>query len=173
MAFGHKAMMVFTPTLKLTSIILFSILIASLQVAGEACENPTNAQIENDVQAAFQKLAKAAQSLDTEGYFRLFSKDNFTALNADGTVTHSFQAFKDDFLKATKYLQAYDNLQFDNVKITPINCHTAILVNEYEATVTLTSGQKVHAAGAGTQVWVNTGGTWKLSHIASSHKSAL
>ncbi len=127
-------------------------------------------EIRTEVKAAFRGLAEASQTLDREKYFSYFDAEKYTALNENGVVLHSFDAFKEMYLPQLKYLENYQSLEFSNVKIDVIDASTAVLVNEYTATVTLTSGETVNAAGAGTQVWSKRTGSWKLVNVSSSTK---
>lgn len=153
------------------TIAVFSILWLS---ACSAKPNAMTAQRENEIRAevdtAFQGLANASKSLDHDKYFSYFDTGKYTALNENGAVLHSFTAFKDMYEPQLKYLESYQSLEFSNVKIDVIDASTAILVNEYTATVTLTSGETVNAAGAGTQVWSKHTGSWKLVNVSSSSK---
>lgn len=127
-------------------------------------------EIRGEVNAAFAGLAEASKTLNHEAYFSYFDAENYTALNENGEVLHSFKAFKDIYEPQLGYLESYQSLEFTNVKIDVIDATTAILVNEYEAIVTLTSGETVSAAGAGTQVWSKRTGSWKLVNVSSSAK---
>jgi len=127
-------------------------------------------EIRSEVSAAFQGLANASKTLDHEKYFSYFDAEKYTALNENGVVLHSFDAFKEMYLPQLKYLESYQSLEFSNVKIDVIDASTAVLVNEYKATVTLTSGEVVNASGAGTQVWSKRIGVWKLVNVSSSAK---
>ena len=133
----------------------------------EIKENETK----NAINQAFKGLTEAAKSLDVNQYAEFFYKEKFTALNADGTVTHSFEEFINGYSEGISALESYESLEFKNVKITVANSTTAILVNEYDAVVVLKSGDKVSAKGAGTQVWSKENGTWKLVSVSSSSKS--
>lgn len=132
--------------------------------------NDQEAAVAAEVTTAFQGLAEASQKLDHERYFSYFDAEKYTALNENGEVLHSFKTFKDIYEPQLAYLASYESLEFSNVKIDVIDASTAILVNEYEATVTLTSGETISAAGAGTQVWSKRTGTWKLVNVSSSSK---
>ena len=130
-------------------------------------------EIRGEVNAAFEGLAEASQTLNHEAYFSYFDAEKYTALNENGEVLHSFKAFKDIYEPQLGYLESYQNLEFNNVKIDVIDASTAVLVNEYEATVTLKSGETISAAGAGTQVWSKRTGSWKLVNVSSSAKPQL
>ena len=127
-------------------------------------------EIYTEVNSAFQGLVDASKSLDHEKYFSYFDAEKYTTLNEDGTVLHSLDAFREMYLPQQKYIKSYQSLEFSNVKIDVIDASTAVLVNEYTASVTLTSGETVSAAGAGTQVWSKRTGTWKLVNVSSSLK---
>lgn len=144
-----------------------------LQACGSYDIAPTrnnDATIRRSVEAHFMALADAAKLLDVERYMQFVDAEKFTGLNADGTVLHSSHEFADILRAEFPAIATYSSLIFDNVKITVINPMTAILVNEYTATVELTSGQIITASGAGTQVWSNTSGQWLLVNVSSSVK---
>jgi ketosteroid isomerase-like protein len=150
-------------------LLLFSITIlagCNRPVAGLAEQERED--IRQEITTAFDGLAAGAKSPDVNQYFDYFNKDKFTALNSDGTVTHSFEEFKKSYLDQTKSISKYESLDFKNVKITVVDKKTAILVNEYKAKVILNSGQSVEATGAGTQVWSKTDNKWKLVSVSSS-----
>jgi ketosteroid isomerase-like protein len=156
--------------------ILFTLVIASL-ITVSAC-SPTEStltyqqkkELSEEVNLAFEGLADAVKTLNHTQYFSYFDKDNYTALNPDGTVLHSFDAFKKMYLPQTVYIQDYQNLTFNNVKIDIIDPNTAVLVNEYTAEIALKSGDTIKASGAGTQVWSKRTGAWKLVNVSSSVK---
>ena len=93
-------------------------------------------------------------------------------MNEDGTVTSSYPNFRDAFTAGTGHIERYEKLTFAPVKVIVIDRLTAILINEYEATVTLKSGQLVHVRGAGSQVWNRASGEWLLVSVSSSNKSS-
>jgi ketosteroid isomerase-like protein len=127
------------------------------------------AQIEREVRAAFQGLAEAAEALDHDGYLAYFNREQYTSLNNDGTVTHDFATFSKDYLAQIAAVDRYESLTFDRVKVDVIHRDTAILVNEFKAVVFLTHGQRIEAAGGGTQVWARHGdGPWRLVSVSGS-----
>ncbi len=158
----------------LFSILVSTFLMSSLSKTSIARDSNEIDQkhIEQEIQAAFSALADAVRTLDTEKYFGFFDHDIYTALNADGSVTHSFDEFSASFIAQTNYVEAYKALDFHNIKITVVDLKTAILVNEYTAEVILQSGEILRAAGAGTQIWSKRTGSWKLIHVAGSAKPA-
>lgn len=125
---------------------------------------------EQEVHLAFKGLADAAEQLDHDQYFSFFDKEKFTALNHDGTVTHNFEDFQEAFLRQIAFIKSYSSLDFKNVKTVAIDAQTAVLVNEYNATLVLKNDDQVSASGAGTQVWSKSSGTWKLVNVSSSVK---
>ena len=126
--------------------------------------------IHNEVDQAFRRLVDSILSMDIEQYFSFFDHELYTALNANGSVTHSFKMFSDLFREQINYVEAYKALSFHNVKITVLDDKSAVLVNEFEAKVHLKEGQVISTAGAGTQVWSKHSGTWKLVHVANAEK---
>ena len=127
-------------------------------------------KIHEAINQSFTGLAAAAKSLDAYSYYKYFDADKHTSLNEDGTVTHSFKEFKKTYDVQIPYIKEYKSLEFSNVKITVVDKNTAILVNEYKAEVLMKSGDVITALGAGTQVWSNTTGEWKLVNVSSSTK---
>jgi len=127
-------------------------------------------EIVESVERAFAGLAEAAKSLDVDKYVEFFDKEKFTALNEDGTVTHTFEEFIETYLGQISSVKEYQSLEFLNVKITVVNANTAILVNEFKAKVVLKSGDVIAAGGAGTQVWAESDGNWRLVSVSSSSK---
>ena len=128
-------------------------------------------KVHTAVSQAFDELIIAAKLLDTSAYLNCLNKDNFTALNPDGTVTHSFEQFAATYCQQIAYCRQYNSLAFENVKVSPINETSAVLVNEFTAEVLLESGDVVVSKGAGTQVWQLAEGVWKLVHISTSIKA--
>ncbi len=144
-------------------------MIAPPSIANDCQEIPETETIA-EINHAFSGLVKAARSLDTKQYFNFFDHERYTALNSDGSVTHSFLEFQKNFSQQIAFIEAYKTLQFHNVKITVLDCKTALLINEYSATIKLKSNQIIQAEGAGTQLWSKKSGHWKLLHVAGSEK---
>ncbi|UTW54566.1 nuclear transport factor 2 family protein [Kordiimonas sp. SCSIO 12610] len=147
-------------------------ILAALPAQAQNCQEVPDQTIKATINKSFTDLAGAVKSLDSDKYFSFFDKDRYTALNSDGTVTHSFDVFQNSFNQQFQYIKAYNELNFQNVKITVLDCKTAVLVNEYSAKITLQSNQSITAEGAGTQIWSKAKGDWKLVHVASSQKPA-
>ncbi len=130
-----------------------------------------DAEIKSEIRSVFMGLTEAVKSLNIDRYFQFFDQGKFTSLNADGSVFHSLIDFEKTFREQTQFIERYETLEFEDVKVTVVNRTTAILVNEYHATVLLKTGDIVSASGAGTQVWSKVAGQWKLVHISSSAKN--
>ena len=128
-------------------------------------------EIKESVNRAFEGLVLVSKKLDFEAYIEYFDRENFTGLNADGTVVHSIEEFENTYRPHFSAIKSYQSLEFENVKITVINETTAILVNEFKARVEIESGDIVSASGGGTQVWSEINGDWKLVSVSSSAPS--
>ncbi len=128
--------------------------------------------LRDEVRGRFDSLVSAIRSLDSNRYFEHFDQARFTALNHDGTVTPAFDVFQHDFVKAFAGLKRYQSLEFQNLKISLIDANTAILINEYSATIELNSGAVTDVAGAGSQVWHKSADSWLLVSISSSARPA-
>ncbi len=153
-------------------IILFATLILSACASKQELVNDAQL-IESEITKRFNSLVEAAKTLDTDDYFNHFDKHRFTALNENGTVTHSFIGFQNNYLTGVESVENYQSLEFRNVKVSVINPRTAILVNEYKATIMLNTGSVVNFSGAGTQVWHKSDEIWKLVSVSSSAATPL
>ncbi|MFT5303511.1 MAG: ketosteroid isomerase-like protein [Mariniblastus sp.] len=125
-------------------------------------------EITNEVRTAFESLADAAQALDVERYLAFFDEQRYSGLNEDGSVSHSLAEFAPIIEQQFPELEKYLALEFSRVKITVINSTTAILVNEYSASVLLKSGDEASAEGGGSQVWSKDNGSWQLVCVSSA-----
>lgn len=131
-------------------------------------ESINHTQIESEILDAFKGLVDASRSLDSKRYFDYFDKENFSGLNADGTVWHSIKNLEDLILPGFSAVEKSISLEFNNVKVTVINQTTAILVNEYRQTLLLRNGSMLKQSGGGVQVWSKTAGAWKLVSVSAS-----
>lgn len=148
-------------------------IIAALFISsGMAQSKPLTAKeknaIKEEIQAEFEGLIEAAKSLDADQYLAYFDEDSFTGLNADGTVTHSLEAFARLYRQSLPLFESYEYLEFFRVKITVLSRDTAILVNEYQADIILKSEKTISVNGAGTQVWHRKNDEWLLVNVSSS-----
>lgn len=153
-----------------------NIVIVLLLIIASGCstikmKSDNNNQIESEVLEAFRGLAKAAEALDSNRYFEFFDKEKFTGLNSDGSVWHSFENLEVLISSGFPMIERSISLEFNKVKVTVINPITAILVNEYEQSILLKSGDVVKQSGGGTQVWSKSNGVWKLVSVSASEAS--
>jgi hypothetical protein len=125
-------------------------------------------ETETEVLAAFNGLVEASKSLNSDRYFEYFDKENFTGLNADGTVWHSISGLEAMIPAGFSMVEKITSLEFKNVKVTILNQTMAILVNEYTQSMLLKSGDVVTQSGGGTQVWFKRSGIWKLVSVSAS-----
>ncbi len=125
-------------------------------------------QIEAEVMAAFHGLVAASKALDIARYMAYIDKDKFTGLGADGKAWHSVGELERVIAAGFPAVQSIDALTFDKVKVTVINCSTAILVNQFEQRIVLKNGELISQAGGGVQVWTKSDEQWKIVSIAAS-----
>lgn len=128
-------------------------------------------RIKQDVMTQFESLVAASKSANTEAYFAHFDKTKFVGLNADGSNWNSIDDLRALVEPGFAAIEAVETLHFPNVKISVIDAHTAILVNEYQQSLVLKGGNKMSLAGGGTQVWSKASGTWKLVSVSASNSS--
>ena len=129
-----------------------------------------DAQIEKQVLAKFDSLVFAAKTLNTELYFQHFDDKRFVGLNSDGSNWNSLADLKPLITGGFNSIEKVVSLQFSNVKVLVIDEYTAILVNEFEQTIQLKSGDELSLRGGGTQVWSKHSGSWKLVSVSASNK---
>ena len=127
-------------------------------------------QVRKDVNLAFNGLVEAARKLDTKRYFDYFDHAKFVGLAADGSNWNSIEDFKKLIEPSFAMVERIESLSFPNVNISVIDANTAILVNEYQQTGVLNSGEPFAAAGGGTQVWSKSSGRWLLVSVSASNK---
>lgn len=128
------------------------------------------AKVELEVRQAFEGLVEGSRSLDLQAYLRFFDRERFVGLNSAGSNWNSFEAFANIVEPGFGALEKIESLTFPNVKVSVIDANTAVLVNEYEETLVLKSGQRLSLAGGGTQVWSKASGEWKLVSVSDSVK---
>ncbi|WP_448564692.1 nuclear transport factor 2 family protein [Thalassotalea ganghwensis] len=131
----------------------------------------TTQQIEKEVMHAFNGLVEASSALDMQRYFDYFDQEKFVGLSANGINWNSIDDLKALIEPSFAMVDKIESLTFTNVQISVIDSNTVILVNEYEQSVVLASGDKVKGAGGGTQVWSKASGSWKLVSVSASNKS--
>ena len=157
-------------------IVVFSMLLMVMAQAGIADEGSVPPTLDRgvivaEVQQAFEGLVEASKTLDVDRYLEFFDEELFTGLSDDGTVIDGFADLAVKYREMIHEVQEFRSLEFQNVKISVINETTAILVNEYEASVLLRSGDVVQAAGGGIQVWSWIDDQWKLVSVSASARS--
>lgn len=130
-------------------------------------------KVEQEVLAAFKRLTQAAQSLDSEAYFQHFDATAFVGLNSDGTTWQSLDDLKTLVKPGFNALESVDALNFTKVKVSVLDQETALLVNEYEQSMTTKNGAKISHAGGGLQVWSKRSGQWQLVAVSASDKAAF
>lgn len=145
-------------------------MVLALILVGKSSEASDIPQTELEVVAAFEQLVVASKRRDIEAYFELIDEEKFIGLNSDGTNFNNAGALRELVNSGVNAIERINRLDFTNVKVSVIDSNTAILVNEYEQTVTLRSGELVSFSGGGTQVWSKHSGVWKLVSISASNK---
>lgn len=148
---------------------LAALLAASAPVESSLLEG--DSVVVREVQGRFDALVEAAKTLDISLYMSFFDPDKFSGLRPDGRVYHSLSEFEQEYRAQVSAIEGYESLEFSRVKISAIDSATAVLVNEYRATVRLTDGDVASGAGAGTQVWSKASGRWLLVSVSSSSAS--
>ena len=128
-------------------------------------------QTKQEVLDAFKNLRTAASELDGERYFSLFDQSKFVGLNSDGSNWNNFEEFRALVEPGFGAIEKVNELTFPNVKVTVLDDNNAILINEYQQTMTLKDGTQATVAGGGTQVWSKHSGKWLLVSVSASNKA--
>ncbi|MEP1446105.1 MAG: nuclear transport factor 2 family protein [Paraglaciecola sp.] len=126
--------------------------------------------VQNEVMASFESLVQASRELNHDAYFEHFDTEKFVGLNSDGTNWNSIDDLSPLIINGFASIKAITQLKFTNLKISVIDQHTAILVNEYTQSMELKNGSLISSAGGGTQVWSKRTGAWKLVSVSASNK---
>jgi len=152
-----------------------SILVGGAILALAACSNASIpgsgiSSTQAEVVARFENLASAVKTGDQAAYLKHFNEEDFTALNANGKVTHDFDASRLTYTASAASIAKHHSLEFENVKVTVLEPTVALLLNEYSAEIELISGDIVTVSGAGEQVWHKSNKEWVLNHVSSSTK---
>ncbi|MBO6622690.1 MAG: nuclear transport factor 2 family protein [Balneola sp.] len=155
---------------KIIFLLAISMLLINCKVQDQKLTDTEKIQIKTEVGASFDSLVESTKVQDWEAYFAHFDQNNFTGLNADGTIWESFEDFKASVIPGFQMIASSDSLIFPVVKISLIDKNTAVLINEYEQKITLNGGQEIRVAGGGVQVWSRNSGKWKLVSISASSK---
>jgi hypothetical protein len=153
--------------MKYLSVLLLTSVIAFTNHAMASIEAGS---IESAILKQFESLVDASKKRDKEGYFAHFDEEKFIGLNSDGTNWNSLNDLKPLVETGFDMIARINSLDFTNVKISVIDANTAILVNEFNQEMVLTSGETVVVSGGGTQVWSKTSGSWKLVSVSASDK---
>jgi hypothetical protein len=159
-----------TTLTKTLTLLAISILLLNCKVQDQKLTEADKTQIKTEVSASFDSLVESTKAQNWEAYFTHFDQNNFSGLNADGTVWESFEDFKASIVPGFQMIERSDSLVFPVVKISVIDRNTAILVNEYQQIIILTGGEEVKASGGGVQVWSKISQEWKLVSISASSK---
>ena len=153
-----------------TILTLLIVLLTNNFVANVAADEFDASAIESEILKRFEELVAVSKSLDVDKYLEFFDAEKFTALNENGTVTHRFSAFSQNIRRNFAGFKGYKTIEFTNVKVAVLDANTAILVNEFQATVILNNNNEISVGGAGTQVWQKAEGQWLLVNVSSSPK---
>mgnify|MGYP001943045101 FL=1 len=157
--------------IKVAGIVCLMAILSSCRKEVNLSEEVRN-QVKKEVNQLFSQLVEASNALDAARYFEYIDADKFLGLNANGTNWNSIEDLKSLIYPSFDMVEKVEFLKFTNVQISVIDANTAILVNEYEQSILLKSGEVVKSAGGGTQVWSKASGNWKLVSVSASNKSA-
>ncbi len=76
---------------KTVFLLAIPILLINCSVQDQKLTEAENIQIKTEVRASFDSLVESTKVQDWESYFNHFDQNNFSGLNADGTVWESFE----------------------------------------------------------------------------------
>jgi|5_EtaG_2_1085323.scaffolds.fasta_scaffold02426_6 hypothetical protein len=96
-------------------------LLINCKVQDQKLTDTEKIQIKTEVGASFDSLVESTKVQDWESYFNHFDENNFSGLNADGTVWESFEDFKASVIPGFQMIESSDSLVFPIVKISLID----------------------------------------------------
>ncbi|MBU3003928.1 nuclear transport factor 2 family protein [Paraglaciecola arctica] len=148
----------------------FAIAVVTVAFSWLTYAETNTSMVQKEVMASFESLVQASKELNHEAYFEHFDTEKFVGLNSDGSNWNSIDELSPLIINGFASIKAITQLTFTNVKISVIDQHTAILVNEYTQSMELNNGHLLSSAGGGTQVWSKRTGAWKLVSVSASNK---
>ena len=128
-----------------------------------ATTDSSDQAIRNAVLETNDRMAKAANSLDLEGFFSYILDTDKGSIVQNGTVFKSRQeareAVKQGFMGVEKMER-----RFVNPQVTVISPEVVLLTSEGTLAATLTDGRTMEGRFAVSLVFVRKDGGWKLLH---------
>jgi uncharacterized protein (TIGR02246 family) len=119
--------------------------------------------IRNAVLETNDRMAKAANSLDIEGFFSYILDTDKGSIVQNGTVFKSRQEAKEAVKQGMMGVTKIDR-RFLNPQVTVISPEVALLTSEGTVAATLTDGRTMDGRFAVSLVFVRKEGQWKLLH---------
>ena len=109
------------------------------------------------------KMARAANSMDVDAFFKYIVDTDKCVIIQNGTVfktrEEALQAVKRGFMGIAKM-----DRRFDNPQVTVISPDVALLASEGTVSATLTDGRSMEARFAVSLIFVRRDGEWKVLH---------
>jgi uncharacterized protein (TIGR02246 family) len=109
------------------------------------------------------RMAKAADSLDLEGFFSYILDTDKGSIVQNGTVFKSRQEAKEAVKQGMMGVTKIDR-RFVDPQVTVISPELALLTSEGTVAATLTDGRTIEGRFAVSLVFVRKEGQWKLLH---------
>lgn len=109
------------------------------------------------------RMAKAANSLDVEGFFSFILDTDKGSIVQNGTVFRSRQEAKEAVKQGFMGVEKMER-QFLNPQVTVISPELALLTSEGTVAATLADGRKMDGRFAVSLVFLRKDGQWKLLH---------
>lgn len=132
----------------------------------DACQQTETLSVdEQQVCANFHNMVEDAIRLDVDAVLEHFQPEGYSAALA-GTLYRDYDSWAPVYRRDLGAVARIDHLEFPEVSVHTINTDTILLLNTYEETITLRSGEQVDLSGYGTQIWTRVGGVWRMIHIA-------
>jgi uncharacterized protein (TIGR02246 family) len=119
--------------------------------------------IRNAILETNARMAKAANSLDIEGFFSHMLDTDKGSIVQNGTVFKSRQEAKEAVKQGFMGVEKMER-RFVNPQVTVISPEVALLTSEGTVAATLTDGRSMEGRFAVSLVFVRKDGDWKLLH---------
>lgn len=132
----------------------------------DQCQTPSALSAdEHTVCALFHEMIGDFIALDAEAVLEHFWAEGFSAaLSTDLIVEYeSWAQMYADLLSGADQVE---HVEFPDVVVRTIAEDVILLLNTYDETLVMQSGDRLELQGYGAQVWVRRQGEWRIVHVA-------
>ena len=139
--------------------------LAACQPATTELTEEQKAGIADTVTRIVRGIMEAAEALDHEKHIAPFSDELVSADN--GSVTTNWDSIR---VADREFMRSMSSVEgtFGEMFVEVLGPSAAVVTAPYEATLIDTTGTRMHVAGAGTYVFAQVAGRWRIIHMHRS-----